>query len=80
MSTGALAILLHMTPNRFPGLTTIGKVVFVLDLVLFVVFFIMIVGRFILVSSSFYQSLHNTYRSSLFRRVLGINCSDLAEH
>src|SRR6202012_1348714 len=38
MSTGSLAILLSMTPNRFPGLTTIGSIVFILDLVLFVAF------------------------------------------
>ena len=66
MSTGALAILLSMTPNRFPGLTTIGKVVFILDLLLFMVFVVMMIGRFMLVPSSFYHSLHNNTEALFF--------------
>ena len=38
MSTGALAILLTYQPFTFPGLQTIGKIVFILDLVLFLTF------------------------------------------
>ena len=38
MATGGIATLLNAQPNQFPGLKTIGKVVFIYDLVLFVAF------------------------------------------
>jgi tellurite resistance protein TehA-like permease len=66
MSTGSLAVLLFMTPNKFPGLTTIGSIVFVLDLVLFLVFVGLIVARFILIPSSLYGSLHNNHEALFF--------------
>src|ERR1700761_2774032 len=66
MSTGALATLLSMTPNRFPGLTTIGCVVFILDLVLFVLCVVMITARFIIIPSSLYHSLHNNNEALFF--------------
>ena len=66
MSTGALGVLLALTPNRFPGLTTIGKIAFIIDLILFVCLTAMIAARFILVPSSFYYSLHNPTESLFF--------------
>lgn len=48
MSTGALAVVLGNTPNTFPGLKTIGKIVFIFDLVLFVLFSLLMAIRFIL--------------------------------
>lgn len=66
MSTGALAILLALTPNRFPGLTTIGKVVFILDLCLFTLFVGMMTARFILIPASLYNSLHNNTEALFF--------------
>lgn len=36
MSVGGLALLLHSTPHQFDGLQTIGKVVFIIDIVIFV--------------------------------------------
>lgn len=46
MSTGALAIVLANTPFRFTGLDVIAKIVFILDLVLFVTFCCAIGYRF----------------------------------
>lgn len=66
VSTGSLATLLNMTPNKFPGLTTIGSVVFIIDLVLFVACVAMIVTRFILIPSSLYDSLHNNHEALFF--------------
>lgn len=36
MSTGSIALLLHTTPHQFTGLITIGKIVYILDIVIFV--------------------------------------------
>src|ERR1700761_1756455 len=47
MATGSLGVVLSITPNQFNGLFTIGKIVFLFDLVLFCTFFALIVTRFI---------------------------------
>src|ERR1700733_15279529 len=47
MSTGGLALLLSATPHRFPGLTIIGKIFYILDLVFFVSLVAGITARFI---------------------------------
>ncbi|KAJ8109946.1 hypothetical protein OPT61_g7080 [Boeremia exigua] len=59
MSTGALAIVLGNTPNTFPGLKTIGKVVFIFDIVLFLLFNGLMITRFILVPRKLAASLHH---------------------
>jgi tellurite resistance protein TehA-like permease len=59
MSTGSLAVVLGNTPNKFTGLQTIGKVVFVFDLVLFVLFNALMITRFILVPRKAVASLHH---------------------
>lgn len=59
MSTGALAVVLGNTPNRFPGLQTIGEIVYVLDLVLFLLFNGLMITRFILLPRKFIASLHH---------------------
>lgn len=48
MSTGSLAVLLGQTPYRFSGLDTIGKVFFILDIVLLLSFLGLLLTRFAL--------------------------------
>jgi hypothetical protein len=47
MSTGAIATLLGQQPYSFHGLKTIGKISFILDIVLFLTFSACITYRFI---------------------------------
>jgi len=47
MSTGAMAAVIAQTPNRFHGLATIGKIFYILDLVMFVAFNIAMGTRFV---------------------------------
>lgn len=64
MSTGGLAVLLHQQPHQFDGLVTIGKVVYIFNLVLFVAFLSLLTTRFFLSRGSFTASL--TSASELF--------------
>lgn len=57
MATGGIATLLNGQPNQFPGLKTIGKVVFIYDLVLFLAFTAMISARFILFRGTFSSAM-----------------------
>jgi C4-dicarboxylate transporter/malic acid transport protein len=57
MSTGGLALLLGAQPHTFNGLVTIGKVVYIFDLVLFVLTCSALVYRFF--------KYHGTFKSSL---------------
>ncbi|KAK3065012.1 hypothetical protein LTS18_013662 [Coniosporium uncinatum] len=66
MSTGALATLLSQQPFSFTGLKTIGKVAFILDLVLFLTFCILISIRFILEPRALSKSLHHPHESFFF--------------
>ncbi|KAK8174142.1 voltage-dependent anion channel [Phyllosticta citrichinensis] len=64
ISTGGLAVLLHEQPHQFNGLITIGKVVYIFNLVLFVTFCSLLTTRFILNRKSLWASL--TSPSELF--------------
>lgn len=66
MSTGALATLLGQQPNTFPGLRTIGKVAFIIDLVLFLLFGALITARFIMKPGALSKSLHHPMESFYF--------------
>lgn len=66
MSTGALATLLSQQPYAFTGLRTIGKVVFIIDLILFVAFTILIATRFYLNKGALAQSLSHPHESFFF--------------
>ncbi|KAF2732386.1 hypothetical protein EJ04DRAFT_338831 [Polyplosphaeria fusca] len=66
MSTGALAVVLGQTPNQFTGLKTIGKIFFILDIVLFLVFNAVIATRFILVPKKLPASLHHPVEGLFF--------------
>jgi tellurite resistance protein TehA-like permease len=52
-------VVLGNTPNTFPGLETIGKVVYILNLVMFVLFNGLMITRFILVPRKLTTSLHH---------------------
>ncbi|EMD86184.1 hypothetical protein COCC4DRAFT_193243 [Bipolaris maydis ATCC 48331] len=66
MSTGSLAVVLGNTPNKFTGLQTIGKVVFIFDLVLFVLFSLCMLTRFLLVPRKLLGSLHHPVEGLFF--------------
>jgi tellurite resistance protein TehA-like permease len=66
MSTGALASLLGQQSNTFPGLKTIGKVVFIIDIFLFLAMCMLISTRFILNPRAFTKSLHHPFESFYF--------------
>ena len=66
MATGSLAVILSETPNRFYGLQVIGKIVFILDIVLFVSFTIFTCIRFYLVPKRFLVSLHHPVEGLFF--------------
>jgi C4-dicarboxylate transporter/malic acid transport protein len=66
MSTGSLAVVLGNTPNTFTGLQTIGKIVFIFDLVLFTIFNLCMLARFILVPRKLLGSLHHPVEGLFF--------------
>jgi C4-dicarboxylate transporter/malic acid transport protein len=57
MSSGGIALLLASSPHRFRGLTTIGTIIFILALFLYVLITILIITRFLLFRGSFIRSL-----------------------
>ncbi|KAI1764877.1 voltage-dependent anion channel [Hypoxylon sp. FL1150] len=69
-STGAIAILLSMTPHQFHGLQTAGVVVFIFNLALFVLFCTAMLARFILhpymIKRSFTNPPEQYFFSSFF--------------
>ena len=56
-STGGVAILLSQTPHRFTHLSTIGAVIFIFNLCLFILFTALISARFLSRRGSFTRSL-----------------------
>ncbi|RGP72468.1 hypothetical protein FSPOR_2679 [Fusarium sporotrichioides] len=66
MSTGGLANLLGEQPYTFTGLQTIGKVVFILNLVLFITFTCLMIARFCIKPRAFATSLHHPSESFFF--------------
>ncbi|KAF2491425.1 hypothetical protein BU16DRAFT_529947 [Lophium mytilinum] len=66
MSTGGLATLLHAQTHKFPGLNTIGTIVFIFDLLLFASLTSAITARFILFPRAFRKSLHNPAESLFY--------------
>ena len=59
MSTGGIALLLAVTPHRFRGLTTIGTIIFIFDVVLFLLLTSLILTRFYLFPGTFIQSIYH---------------------
>jgi tellurite resistance protein TehA-like permease len=66
MSTGGIALVLSQTPHRFHGLTVIGEVFVILDIVLFLTFCTSIIIRFTLFSKAFLASLTHPTESLFF--------------
>lgn len=66
MSTGGIALLLGRTPFRFRGLDTIGKMVFIFDLVLFTSICVGLSARFCLFKGTLKRSLTHQTESLFF--------------
>lgn len=66
MSTGALAVVLANTPNTFTGLQTIGKIFYILDLILFVLFTTAMGLRAFWFPRRFLASLHHPIEGLFF--------------
>ena len=66
MSTGGLALLLSVTPHRFPHLTTIGTVIYIFDICLFVLLCIGMVVRFAKYPGTLKHSLSHPSESLFF--------------
>jgi len=66
MSTGAVAVVLANTPNRFPGLDAIGKIFYILNLVLFLLFNIAMGPRAVWFPRRFLASLHHPIEGLFF--------------
>jgi tellurite resistance protein TehA-like permease len=66
MSTGAIACLLGQQPYNFTGLKTIGKIFFLLDILLFLIFNACIIYRFMYNHGSLTLSLHHPHESFFF--------------
>lgn len=57
MSTGGISLILGLTPHRFRGLNTIGLVIYLLDLVVFLLITACLLLRFVLYSRTFQKTL-----------------------
>jgi hypothetical protein len=66
MSTGGVAFVLSVIPNRFNGLTGLGTGIFILNLFLFTCVRITICTRFILHPGTFTHSLTNPHEGFFF--------------
>lgn len=66
MSTGALAVVLSQTPNKFTGLETIGKIFFIVDLVMFAAFNVAMFLRAFWFPRRFLASLHHPVEGLFF--------------
>jgi tellurite resistance protein TehA-like permease len=66
MSTGSLSVVLSNTPNKFPGLTVIGTIFFILNLVLFGLFTIAMGLRAFWFPKRFLNSLHHPVEGLFF--------------
>ncbi|KAM7218681.1 putative c4-dicarboxylate transporter malic acid transport protein [Rhypophila decipiens] len=53
MSTSGISLLLALTPHRFPGLSTVGLIIYLLDLIFFLFITAAITLRFILYKNAF---------------------------
>lgn len=66
MSTGALAVVLGQTPNKFTGIETIGKIFFIVDIVMFAVFNAAMFLRAFWFPRRFLSSLHHPVEGLFF--------------
>ena len=66
MSNGGVAFVLSALPKRFAALTTIGEVVFVLNLLLFTCVSITMIARFIIHRSTLFHAFTNPHEGFFF--------------
>ncbi|KAK0386045.1 hypothetical protein NLU13_5882 [Sarocladium strictum] len=66
IATGSLATLLANQPYTFTGLRTIGKILYILNLVLFLSFLSLIIARFVRKPRALSTSLHHPSESFYF--------------
>lgn len=66
MSTAGVASVIAQTPHQFDGLQTIGKIFFIVDLVLFVAFNIALGCRFVIAPRKWWASLHHPVEGLFF--------------
>jgi tellurite resistance protein TehA-like permease len=70
LSTAGISLLLAGTPNRFTGLTTIGKIFFIFSVALYLIALTLIAVRFITNPKSLRCSLMHPLESLFFPTVL----------
>jgi C4-dicarboxylate transporter/malic acid transport protein len=70
LSTAGISLLLAGTPHRFTGLTTIGKLFFILSIVLYAIALALIAVRFTTYPKSLWCSLMHPHESLFFPTVL----------
>ncbi|PKX99656.1 tellurite-resistance/dicarboxylate transporter family protein [Aspergillus novofumigatus IBT 16806] len=63
MATGGIAVLLSSTPHQFPGLKTIGKIVYILNLALFLGISACLIIRFLTKCSALKESFQEPNES-----------------
>jgi tellurite resistance protein TehA-like permease len=66
MSNGGIAFVLSVIPKRFTGLTTIGTIVFVFNLILFTFVTITISARFIIHRGTLVHAITNPHEGFFF--------------
>lgn len=76
MATGSIGVLLANQPHTFHGLHTIGKIMLIFDLFLFVLISIGLIQRFCRRPELLVRSLRNPYES-LFTPAFLLSCSNL---
>ncbi|KAK9808311.1 hypothetical protein WJX73_010716 [Symbiochloris irregularis] len=63
MSTGIVSILLHIAPHRFPGMATIGTVLYIANVCLLLVFTMITIARFVFFPWAFLQMFRHPAQS-----------------
>ncbi|TVY14957.1 Malic acid transport protein [Lachnellula arida] len=66
MSTGGIAFVVSVIPNRLTGLTELGTAIFVFNIILFVSFTILMITRFIMHPGTLKHSLANPHEGFFF--------------
>jgi C4-dicarboxylate transporter/malic acid transport protein len=66
MSTGGVAFVLSVIPNRFDGLTGLGTAMFVFNIILFITFTTIMIARFIIHPGTLKHSLSNPHEGFFF--------------
>ncbi|KAI1001295.1 hypothetical protein K3495_g6906 [Podosphaera aphanis] len=61
MSTGGVAFLLSVIPNRFPGLTQLGMSLFIMNIIIFFTITVLMITRFCIHRGTFYDAFLNPH-------------------